>query len=179
MVVNKYVIENEKLANQAKSDALQQKSIAESSKIFAQKQAKIAKEESNKALIALDQLLEQKSLTESQRDSANIARMEAYELSMQSISTSLALQASRVEIKPELAGLMAFHANEFNNSVSGSKKSPAIFSGSTSALSKLKGNDYNLLDELKFMPNDLLVDDNEKNIYARIIKLHTLSLIHI
>ena len=61
---------------------------------------------------------------------------------------------------------MAFHANEFNNSVSGSKKSPAIFSGSTSALSKLKGNDYNLLDELKFMPNDLLVDDNEKNIYA-------------
>ena len=158
--------ENEKLANQAKSDALQQKSIAESSKIFAQKQAKIAKDESNKALIALDQLLEQKSLTESQRDSANIARMEAYELSMQSISTSLALQASRVEIKPELAGLMAFHANEFNNSVNGSKKSPAIFSGSTSALSKLKGNDYNLLDELKFMPNDLLVDDNEKNIYA-------------
>lgn len=158
--------ENEKLANQAKTEALQQKALAESSKQFALQQAKLAKEEANKTLQAIDQLLEQKNLTETQRDSANIARNQAYELSMQAVSTSLALQASRFEIEPELSGLMAYHASDFNNEVNGNPKDPSIFSGSTAALSKLKGPDYNLLNESSFMANDILIQDKDHKIFA-------------
>ena len=71
--------ESEKLANKAKAETCQkQKSFAEASNRLAQEKAKIAKEKSEKTLRTIDQLLEQKNLTESQRDSANLARKEAY-----------------------------------------------------------------------------------------------------
>lgn len=158
--------ENEKLANQSKTEALQQKALAESSKLFALQQAKIAKDEANKTLQAIDQLLEQKNLTETQRDSANIARNEAYELSMKAVSTSLALQASRFEIEPELSGLMAYHAYDFNKNVNGNEKDPSLYSGTTAALSRLKGPDYNVLTESSYMANDILIRDKDHKIFA-------------
>ena len=54
--------ESEKLANKAKAEALKQKSFAEASNRLPQEKAKIAKEESEKTLRAIDQLLEQKNL---------------------------------------------------------------------------------------------------------------------
>ncbi len=158
--------ENEELANQAKIEALKQKTLAEGSKKIAQEKAYQAKIQAEKTLIALDQLLLQKNLTESQRDSANLARMEAYDLSIRAVSKSLALQASSFEIIPELSGLMAYHAYDFNKLVSGNESDPSIYSGSNSALGKLKGENYNLIDDLKFMPNDLLIDHESRHFYA-------------
>ena len=158
--------ENENVANLAKTEALKQKSLAEKSKKFAQEKAKLAKTQADKTLRALDQLLEQKNLTERQRDSANLARMEAYDLSLQAVSKSLALQASAFEIDPELSGLMAYHAFDFNLSVNGNIDDPSIYSGSINALKKLKGEKYNLLNNLKYMPNDLFINEKDKLIYA-------------
>ena len=158
--------ESEKLANKAKAEALKQKSFAEASNRLAQEKAKIAKEESEKTLRAIDQLLEQKNLTESQRDSANLARKEAYNLTLSAISKSLALQAANINTKPVLSGLFTYHSFEFNNRVSGNEDSPLIYTASKVALDKLKGKNYNLIDNLNFMANDLVVDDKNKFIYA-------------
>ena len=143
--------ENEKLANKAKAEALKQKSFAEASNRLAQEKAKIAKEESEKTLRAIDQLLEQKNLTERQRDSANLARKEAYNLTLIAISKSLALQALNINTKPILSGLFTYHSFDFNNSVSENEDSPLIYSASMVALNKLKGKNYNLIDDLNFI----------------------------
>ena len=158
--------ESEKLANKAKAEALKQKSFAEASNRLAQEKAKIAKEESEKTLRAIDQLLEQKNLTESQRDSANLARKEAYNLTLSAISKSLALQAMNINTAPVLSGLFTYHSFDFNSIVSGNEDSPLIYTASMVALNKLKGNNYNLIDDLNFMANDLAVDDENKFIYA-------------
>ena len=158
--------ENEELANLAKTEALKQKSLAETSRKIAQEKANQAKIQAEKTLKAIDQLLVQKNLTESQRDSANLARMEAYDLSIRAVSKSLALQASSFEINPELSGLMSFHSFDFNRLVNGNESDPSIYSGSNSALGKLKGGNYNLIDDLKFMPNDLLIDNESRHFYA-------------
>ena len=96
--------------------------------------------------------------------------MEAYDLSIRAVSKSLAFQASAFEIMPEISGLMAYHAYDFNKLVNGYEFSPSIYSGTNSALEKLKGKNFNLIDNLKFMPNDLFVDHDNKLFMQLIMK---------
>ena len=70
-----------------------------------------------------------------------------------------------INTAPVLSGLFTYHSFDFNSIVSGNEDSPLIYTASMVALNKLKGN-YNLIDDLEFMANDLAVDDENKFIYA-------------
>ena len=103
--------------------ALKQKSLAEKLSVTAKEQAQIANEEKLKA--------------EQERSKAIIAEAKARQLGLLSTAQNLALKSSGIEKNPELIGLLAVQAYNFNKNNGGKAEDPIIWEALSDAWSTL------------------------------------------
>lgn len=131
--------------------ALQQKNRAEKLSDIANEQAQIANNEKSKA--------------EMERSKAITAESQARQLGLLSTAQNLALKSSGIEKNPELTGLLAVQAFNFNKNNEGHPEDPIIYDALVKAFSILDSSHHSIF---KGSPNEIriLAEKNNRSILS-------------
>jgi WD40 repeat protein len=137
LIARKQAEEEKKLADSSavvaklnEEEARQQRELAQRQQTIAEKNEAVAKQQE---LIAT----EEKVIAEQERSKAIIAEMKAMQLSFLSTAQNLALKSSGIVKDPQLMGILAVQAYNFNKNNNGKPEDPIIYEALNKAFSTL------------------------------------------
>ncbi len=136
--------ESEKRAIEQQNIADKQKQAAVRANILAEDARKQALEEKSRAELNEKDAVAAKQSAEEQRNRAQEAEKEAKRLSLLSTAQNLALISMSLEKKPEIMGLLAVQAFNFNISNGGAEDDPVIFKALDKAYFVLDGSKHSV-----------------------------------
>ncbi len=143
--------EEAKKAREKEAEAIKQQRIAEDQTLAAKRardsaaeSEKQARTEKSRAEVSEKQAIEAKQVADTQRVKAEMAEKEAKRLSLLSTAQNLALISMTLEKKPEIMGLLAVQAFNFNSRSGGAADDPVIFKALDKAYSVLDNSKHSV-----------------------------------
>jgi WD40 repeat protein/energy-coupling factor transporter ATP-binding protein EcfA2 len=166
-------IEQQEIANQKSIEAQEQKTLAEKSAIEAEKQKNVAVYQQKIANQKSIEAQEQKKLADisaqealQQKQAAEIAKDEAFNLRMLSISQSMAVKSLQISNDVDQKALVAYQAYLFNIKYEGIEHNPDVYSGLYNAYKEIKGEEFNRLIGHSNSIRDLAVNSKSNKLYT-------------
>ncbi len=150
-------------ADSAKGVAVEQANIATVQRSRAEQNAVLAQQNADSARQAQKLAEEQKALAQLNEKKATISAAEAMRLRVVSIAKQMAIKSLPLaDQNPELEGLLAQQAYDFNSANKGYRYDNDIYNGMYLAIKKLTGPSYNLLKGHNGSVKDIVVSKNDE-----------------